>query len=90
MTLQSILEVDMEKDTFTTISWFNLNWNDPQLMWLYEEKFEKYKNGASLYIFRLYALQFFSPKHPAACVTGLVPGCGGLQWNISGTHNKDR
>ena len=43
MTLQSILEVDMEKDTFTTISWFNLNWHDPQLEWLYEEKFDKNK-----------------------------------------------
>ena len=61
LTLQSILEVDIEKDTLTTIAWFNLNWNDPQLMWLYEEKFDKYKNGAFLYFFRLYALQFFSP-----------------------------
>ena len=43
LTLQSILEVDMEKDTFTTITWFNLNWVDPQLMWLFEEKFDKDK-----------------------------------------------
>ena len=48
----------MEKDTFTTITWFNLNWVDPQLMWLFEEKFDKYKIVHFIF-FRLHALQFF-------------------------------
>jgi len=58
LTLQSILEVDIEKGTLTTIAWFNLNWNDPQLMWLYEEKFDKYKNVPDI---RLPVSQVWSP-----------------------------
>ena len=60
----------MEKDTFTTISWFNLNWNDPQLMWLYEEKLDKYKIGAFLYFldFTLYSFSVPDIRLPVSQV----------------------
>ena len=33
LTLQSILDVDMDKGTLTSLVWLNIKWNDPFLAW---------------------------------------------------------
>ena len=43
LTLQSILEVDMDKGTLSTLSWLTWEWKDPFLMWWNFTKFDEYK-----------------------------------------------
>ena len=33
LTLQSIINVDMDKETLTSLVWLNVQWNDPFLAW---------------------------------------------------------
>ena len=33
LTLQSILDVDMDKGILTSLAWLNMEWNDPSLTW---------------------------------------------------------
>ena len=33
LTLQSILDVDMDKGILTSLAWLNMEWDDPSLTW---------------------------------------------------------
>ena len=48
LTLQSILEVDMDRGTLTSLAWLNLEWEDPFLLWWNSSKFDSYKEVVNI------------------------------------------
>ena len=49
LTLQSILEVNMDKETLTSLAWLKLEWKDPFLLWWDFTKFDSYKEVPALF-----------------------------------------